>query len=284
MQKIVLTGAIALLLSAGSRSASGQSQPAGTTVQQQPAPAARPQVRIKRPKPIRTELSGGLRIATDGWSLYADKGYVRSENDRESEMFHNIRLFQLELSEKKHPKEVKINNQSLNAFSPDRARPFIYGKVNNFYSLKLGYGFRRMIAGKPEAGTVSIHWVGVGGLAAGLLKPYYIDANVPQDHIGTLVRETIKYTDSTQSAFLNERYIVGSAGFAKGLNEISLVPGLHLKTGLHFDFAPQRHTKMAIETGVSAELYTQKVMLMANQEAKPYFFNIYAAIQFGKRW
>jgi hypothetical protein len=39
----------------------------------------------------------------------------------------------------------------------------------------------------------------------------------------------------------------------------------------------------AIEAGVNFEMYSKKIALMAEQEAHPYFVNIYASIQFGKR-
>src|SRR5690606_8878525 len=143
------------------------------------------------------ELSFGLRLNTDGWSVFADKGYVKSE-DRKSDYFYNIRLFQVEFGEKKHPKEIKRSNNLGASYGEEKAKPFIFGKINNFYSLKLGYGARKMIAGKPEQGTVSIHWVYLGGLALGMEKPYYIEAYVPQDNFGTLVQQTIKYTDETK--------------------------------------------------------------------------------------
>jgi hypothetical protein len=39
----------------------------------------------------------------------------------------------------------------------------------------------------------------------------------------------------------------------------------------------------AIEVGGTAEFYSSKIELMANQKATAYFFNLYAGIQFGKR-
>lgn len=238
----------------------------------------------KKIKPVRTELSGGFRFNTDGWSIFADKGYNRYENAKTSDMFYNTFIIQAELGEKKHAKEVKSANQNLSSAINDKTRPFIFGKINNFYQFKVGVGFRRLIAGKPEQKTISIHWVYVGGFSLGMEKPYYIDAYVPQDNGATLVRESIKYDDSTKTAFLNQPYIIGASSFTKGLSEIKFVPGLHVKTGLHFDFANKRDLKMAIETGVSAEVYSRPIQIMANQTAVPYFVNIYASIQFGKRW
>jgi len=64
------------------------------------------------------------------------------------------------------------------------------------------------------------------------------------------------------------------------------IPGLQFRTGLHFDFAARerKKSKLAIETGIAAELYTKKIELMVNQKATPYFVNLYLSFQFGRRW
>lgn len=285
MNNFLKTGCMIVLAGMCVHQAEAQSVMRSSSGGDSVAKVTRPLNIVKKPKvkQIRTELSVGVRLNTDGWSIFADKGFVKSEETRFRDMFYNTQVFQLEFSEKKHPKETRTTAIS-DPNSSGNSRSFIYGKINNFYNLKLGYGMRRMIAGKPEQGTVSIHWVYVGGVSVGLEKPYYLDAYVPQDNNGALVLKTIKYTDSTKGPFLDDDYIVGAAGVTKGLNEIKIVPGIHLKTGLHFDFAPRRTTKLAIEVGVSGELYTRKIQIMANQDAVPYFGNIYASFQFGKRW
>jgi hypothetical protein len=229
----------------------------------------------KKPKPFRTEFSGGIRLNTDGWSLFVDKGWVKSE-EKDRDNFYDVKLFQVEFAEKKHPKEIKRNN---NTPSDNNAKPFIFGKVNNFYTFKLGYGARKMIAGKPERGTVAIHWVYLGGLSAGLLKPYYLEAFKPDNTVST-----IRYTDTTREQFLTPQNIIGSAGFAQGLGETKVIPGVHFKTALHFDFARAKNKKIAVETGINAELYTKKIEMMAFHSPVPYFVNFYASFQFGKRW
>jgi hypothetical protein len=236
----------------------------------------------KKPKPVTNEFSGGIRLTTDGWGLFLERGYMKTEEEKTIEKFHNLRIFTVDFSEHKHPKERK--QTYTNSIATDKPKAVIFGKVNNFYSLKLGYGYRRMIAGKPEPGTVSIHWVYSGGLSVGLLKPYYIDAYVSQDNPKVFVKKNIKYSDETREFFLDPKYIVGSAGWTKGIDETKILPGIHARTGLHFDFGKQLKTKWAIETGVSAELYTQKIELMADQKAYPYTFSGYLTVQFGKRW
>jgi hypothetical protein len=229
--------------------------------------------KVKKPKPISKELSGGFRLNTGGWSIFAERGVVKSE-EKESDLFYNLRYAQIEFSEKKHPKEMRSTSGNGGSEAP---RTYIYGKINNFYTFKVGYGNRRMIAGKPDPGTVSIHWIYNGGLSLGMAKPYYLSMGNGKD---------IKYSDEDKEDFLAGQNIVGSAGFGKGLNQIKFIPGLQVRTGLHFDFAPRerKHTKLALETGMTAELYTKKIELMANQKAVPYFVNLYVSLQFGRRW
>ncbi len=233
---------------------------------------------IKKPKPLRTELSGGVRLNSDGWGVFVDKGWVRSE-DRYSDLFYNIRLLQIEFGEHKHPKETKRNSR-LSTNTNANPAPYIFGKINNFYTFKVGYGNRKLIAGKPEPGTVSVHWVYLGGICLGMAKPYYIEVVSP----ATSAVETLKYSDARKNEFINDNNIIGSAGFSQGLGEMQYIPGIHFKTALHFDFAANKHGKIAIETGANVEYYTSPIALMVEQKDVPYFINVYAALQFGRRW
>ena len=227
----------------------------------------------KGPKAIKHEMSLGFRLNTDGWSGYTNFGKVKALDSKRSDMFYKVSLFQLELSEKKDPKEEKLTVQSTSSGTTGK---YIYGKINNFYALKLGAGFMKLIAGKPDPGAVSIHWLNVIGVSLGMLKPYYI--NTLSDP------NAIKYSPSTESNFLNQQVIESSAGFSKGLGEMKFIPGAHFKSGLHFDFSTNRKNVIAAEAGVNVEYYSQAIALMANQAGTPYFVDLYVALQFGRRW
>lgn len=232
--------------------------------------------KVKGPRPLRGELSGGLRLNTDGYGIFVDKGWLKGGDEfgqKNRDKHFHVRLLQFELSERKHPKEIRSNN----ALGGIGLQPssYILGKVNNFYMFKIGYGRRQMIAGKPDPGTISIHWVYLGGFSAGLVKPYYL--NLQRNG------ET-KYNDTIVRDFISPNNIIGKAPFTKGLNELKFVPGLYAKTGLHFDFASRRKGLMALEVGASGEYYTQKIMQMVGQDPKALFLNFYASLQFGKRW
>jgi len=259
----------------------------GTTTQAQTAkdnnslakvPVKQPvkHVVLKKPKPLHTELSFGLRLNTDGWGIFVDKGWVKSE-DRYRDFFYDVKLLQVELDEKKVPAEIKRSNTS-SSYNNEKPKPFIYGKINNFYTFKIGYGGRKMLAGKPEPGAISMHFVYVGGLSLGLLKPYYLSVSAPT------TEPDITYSDSTKQYFLDKRYILGSSGFGKGLGETKIIPGVHLKAAMHFDFAANKARVLALETGVNFEIYSKAIEIMANKDAKAYFLNAYLSLQFGKRW
>jgi hypothetical protein len=241
------------------------------------------QLRIVKPKfiPIKRELSAGLRLNSNGWGIYADYGSIRADDERKSDLFYQVRLLDLSFNEVKAPKERR-QNATLPGVGDYNPRPYIFGKINNFYSLKIGYGNRRMLAGKPEVKTVSLHLVYSGGLAVGFLKPYYINVYMPSG--SGIMPSAIRYSEGTKAYFLDPNYIIGKAGFTQGLGEMIIIPGIHAKVGLHFDFAAKRTRKMALETGVAAELYTQKIPVMAGQTAHSFLFNAYLGIQFGKRW
>ncbi len=206
--------------------------------------------KVKGPRALRGELSGGLRLYTDGYGIFVDKGYLKGGEQfgqkNRDRLFH-VRLLQFELSERKHPKEIKSNNGMPGIGFAQNS--YILGKINNFYQFKLGYGRRQMIAGKPDPGTISIHWVYVGGFSAGLLKPYYLNLQSSGE---------TKYSETNEIAFISPGNILGKASFSKGLSELKFVPGLYLRTGLHFDFATGRKGLMALEVGGSGEFYTQK--------------------------
>lgn len=235
-----------------------------------PAKVARP----KAVKPIKNEVSFGLRLNTNGWGIYSEYGKVRTEDWRKADMFHNVMFLQAEFSEVKDEKEEKVKSETTT--STGGTSSYIYAKINNLYSLKLGAGYRKMIAGKPEPGCVSLHWVTAGGFALGIVKPYYIQLSGQATDV--------KYTDLTQSDFLNERRITGNSGFSKGLDEAVMAPGGYIRTALHMDFSSNNNNVIGVEVGVNAEFYSQQVQLMVGRPASSGFYNLFVAVQFGKRW
>jgi hypothetical protein len=233
----------------------------------------------KKPNPITEEFSVGIRFNTDGWAFVTERGFIKVDENKTNFVY-------AELSEKKHPKESKILNETFIALYPDQIKPlpYKYGKINNFYAFKFGVGQKRKISGKLDRKSVLIHWVYGAGISIGMLKPYYLELASP---IGNNENERVvgKYDDvKYKDLFLSETNIIGGTSFTKGIGEVQLKPGLQLRTGFNFDFAPTQLSLLIVELGTSLEIYTSKIELMAKSKNVGTFVNLYADIKLGKRW
>ncbi len=110
-------------------------------------------------------LSG--RLNTNGWSggLY----YLHQKSAGRKV------IWQLHFPRPNMKKETK-QQQTRNAY-PDlgKTRPYIFGKINNAYSLQLGYGREQMLFPALLEGNLSISLRYAAGPALALLKPYYLN-------------------------------------------------------------------------------------------------------------
>jgi hypothetical protein len=209
-----------------------------------------------------------FKFHTDGYGIMYEKGKIKSA--------FKTSLFQVEFNEKKHRKEDK---QSRNDGTVIFGNPFVYGKQNNFYQLKLGVGQQRMIGGKGNKNGVAVYGIFAGGLSIGLLKPYYIDVQDPPNSGET---KQIKYSQADSALFMGQE-ILGASGFVKGWGEMKFAPGVHAKTGLRFDWGRFNNAISAIEVGANVEFYAKKVEQMVGVEPKQFFLNGYLALVFGNR-
>jgi hypothetical protein len=154
--------------------------------------------------------------------------------------------------------------------------PYVYGKINNFYSVQLSFGGHRFLGQKGNKNGVAVSVVYKGGLSLGLLRPYYIQV---EDN-GT--NKTIKYSPETDSLF-KFGFIIGSGGLGMGWGEMKLKPGAFAKTGLRFDFGRYNEVVSGIEVGVSAEYYSGNIPIMLYQKDKQFFYQGHIAMIFGRR-
>jgi hypothetical protein len=204
------------------------------------------------------------KLTNDGFGGFVEKGLAQSVG--------KALLFQLELTERFHPKEQK-------QFNANNTGPYKYGKINFFYPVKLGVQQQILLGNKGNRNGLSVTANFGGGISLGLERPYLLGF----DSIVNNVREIVykKYSQDT-TAFLNGSNVAGP-GFGKGFNKMKVNPGLYIKTGLRFDYGAYNEQISAVEVGVTAEFYGRKVLQMAKIEGKNLFFGAYVAVLFGKR-
>ena len=205
----------------------------------------------------------GIKLISDGYGISFEKGYSKSVK--------RTTLFQLEIAERKHQKEVKQTN----TFAAT-ASPFIYGKINYFYPVKLGVQKQFLLGNKSNKNGVSITANIGGGLTLGLLRPYELE--VDKNGKRTFIR-----FESEDSLLFKTGSVLGGPGLGKGWNHLKFTPGLYVKPGLRFDYGRYNDLLAAIEVGVAAEFYTKKIPQMFDNKQKQFFFSAWFSVLFGKR-
>ena len=206
----------------------------------------------------------GLELRTNGYGAFYEMGIRRSPR--------YTTIYSLELSEIKHRKEDKVGGAE-NFFS----NSFVYGKLNNFYQAKLGFGQQYILGQKGNKNGVAVTASLSGGLSMGLLKPYYLQV---VDSVGK--ERSVSY-DMDSTAFLDPSSIIGGAGFTKGWNRLKVKPGVFVKAALRFDFGRYNERVQALEIGMSVDAYAQKIPIMALNEPRQLFYQGHIAFIFGSR-
>ena len=144
----------------------------------------------------------GFKLNTDGWGVLYEHGKYKT--------ITKTNLWWLEFGERKSHKEEKVTTgEDIGGGFILVGNPYVYGKRNNFYSLKLGFGRQHLIGGKGNKNGVAVSGIYGGGLSLGYLKPYYLNVEDPS----TGETRDIKYSDSTKADFLDPSIITGAMSF-----------------------------------------------------------------------
>jgi hypothetical protein len=203
----------------------------------------------------------GAKLINDGYGVFFELGRAKSVKKG--------LLYQLEISERKDRKEEKQSFYT-------NTVPYIYGKENFVYPVKLGVQQQVLLGNKSNKNGVAITGNYGGGIAISFLRPYYVQI---QDGNGY---RYVKYNSADSVAFLTHQ-IYGGPGFGRGWNELSITPGLYAKAAVRFDYGSFNEIISAIEVGVTGEYYSKKIPQLAFNKEKEFFFGGYVAVIFGKR-
>lgn len=212
-------------------------------------------------------FAAGGKLTTDGFGGFIEKGIAKSVK--------KAWLFQLEITERKHPKETKAST-----VSAIPQRPIIYGKEHFFYPVKLGVQMQILLGNKSSKNGVSITGNFGGGLTLGLLRPYEISLDT-----GGGKRAYITYNSKDSLLFYNAFNDPSAQGptFGRGWNKLKITPGIYFKPSVRFDYGRFNEMINALEVGLIGEFYSKKIPQMLFQKEKQFFLSAYVAMVFGKR-
>jgi len=208
----------------------------------------------------------GIKLNTDGYGILFEKGYAKS--------IRKATLFQLAISERKHQKEIKQSS----FLTPNS--PFIYGKLNFFYPIKLGVQKQFLLGNKSNKNGVMISGNVGGGISLGLLRAYEVEI----DDSTSSGRKSVRYDSPDSLKFVDALNRNPSGpGLFKGWSHLKMTPGLYAKTAVRFDYGRYNELVSAIEVGLEAEFYSKKIPQMLYNKEKQFFFSAFFALEFGKR-
>jgi hypothetical protein len=205
----------------------------------------------------------GFQLRSGGYGAFYEMGRMKTNR--------KTNIYRLDISEIKDHKEEKLLGGGF-LFG----NPFVYGKRYFFYPVTLGFGQQYILGQKGNKNGVAVSAIYNAGLAAGILRPYYVDVE------GTNNEElSIKYSQDSVR-FINGPFL-GASGIGKGWSEIRVRPGVFAKVAMRFDYGRFNESVNGLEIGVSVEAYAKKIPIMLFQDEKRMFFQAYLALLFGKR-
>ena len=213
----------------------------------------------------------GLKLTSDGYGAFLEVGRAQS--------IKKALLFQLDISERKHPKENKVSD-------PQYPGPsIIFGKINFVYPIKIGLQQQILLGNKSNKNGVSVTANYGGGISLSLLRPYFLE--IYDTTKSPAVRKSIKYNSADSGTFVdnNTLYYLQATGpsFTKGWSNLTVNPGLYAKGALRFDYGRYNEVVSAIEVGLTGELYAKKTPQLVYTDPRQYFISVYVSIMFGKR-
>ncbi|MFQ5334578.1 MAG: hypothetical protein ACE5DN_00740 [Flavobacteriales bacterium] len=223
----------------------------------------------------RSDVSGGAFIHSNGVGAF----YRRSKRITGFKK----KFLSFELLNMKHPKEHKSYNPYI-----ENTKGFAYGKLNSLFILRTAVGYQKTIYSKETKRGVEIGYLLTAGPELGFVKPVFLEIAYP--NVASYIYLSTERYDPERH---NQNNIYGRASALKGIEDLSLYPGLQLKFGWNFEYGAMDESIRALETGLTLDAFYKEVPIMAgfpvgDPDAKPknhqFFISLYLAFQFGKKF
>lgn len=183
----------------------------------------------------------------------------------------NDRLYEVSFDYIKDPKEYK----SVVAYD-FYTRRFVFGKTNLFWELKGQIGNQHELFRKYDFSSIAIRAFYTGGISLGFQKPIYYEI-LTFDSSGRIVySEELKFDPA-----IHLYNYGGTASFTRGFSELRVIPGITINAGLNFEYSEREPVVHAVEAGLGLTLYPRRIEIMATENHRFFFFNLYVGYRFG---
>ena len=204
--------------------------------------------------------------------------------------YDKLRYWSATIGTIRHARERRENPDRVNPATNRVSRAYTYGKINQLYALRVGFGMRKYLSEKARQRGVAVGYSYEFGPTLGLLKPYYVEYITGEPGNDGTGIEDIRYNGDNINQFLNQDRIFGASTWALGLDEIRFRPGIHARASAHFGFGAFDEVSKSLEAGLMADFFPGNTDLMLESELtpgvsnSPLFLSLFINVQFGKRW
>ena len=222
------------------------------------------------------------RETTFNLKLTTNRGFAPGLEFGRLRTYYKTTYYHISLGELKHPKEQR---QSAEPVQSRSFRPYVFGKQNNFFALRGGWGVKRYFSEKAKHKGVAVGMSYAFGPTLGLLKPYYLAICYPDpDSPGDCRIFHEKYTSENANLFLDENgRIKGASPFTRGFSELGFLPGANLSLAFHMDWGAFDEFVKALEIGAMLDVFPKKVPILVSEDNNQLFLNFFVNLQLGKR-
>jgi hypothetical protein len=192
---------------------------------------------------------GGANINLNGFGIFYN--YLKYKDAK------HLRLFNIDINFVKHEKERRTPS----LYQDPQVKSYIYGKQNNFYTIRLGLGQKIVQTEKLRKGGVQLGYTWQGGATLGFTKPVYLQiVYINQTPLSEEYFIEIEKFDADRHFAEN---IYGRASGLRGLGEMKFHPGIYWKSAVYFEFSNYKDGLKGIETGISADAFLSRIPIMS---------------------
>jgi hypothetical protein len=176
----------------------------------------------------------------------------------------------------RHPKEIKSQSPWISGWG----RSFVFGKLNEAFGVRGGFGYQKELFGKFDPGGISIRYFGSGGITLALLKPVYYKKVIGYNPLtGQVYWEPSPFDPDYMQSIYD---IYEKQPFYVGIEEVRPYPGLFARMGLCFEYSSEDRVVNALEGGVQVEGFLARLPIMATDDNQRLFLTLFASYRFGK--
>ena len=184
-------------------------------------------------------------------------------------------------------RDVRERRQTKNFSIATPTNSFAIGKINSVINIRGSIGRKVYLSEKGKKRGLAVGYIYEFGPSIALLKPYYLDLFYPVNEGGIEVDiRSERFSEDNAEVFLDRNRVFGASNYRRGFSEITIVPGIQAKAGVHFALGAFDEYLKALEVGIMADLYTKPLAILYETEEysnKPLFVRLYANLLFGVR-